>query len=153
MLQVSDMLRRWDEAVIVPMVQEAKLETIRKRDDFTFGPGTIAAFVNGADRFDYLPDTNIVQWTPLAVQYTDRHGNLGNVYRLEASMDCRTEKVTLAKAEIHGIMMLIRSTDSVNWSNPLTGQIYLQIQVDQGSANNIFLNSWQIFRISATSSR
>jgi len=145
MQPIVDMLRQYEDTVVIPMVQEAELEPIRKRDDFTFGPGTTAALVNGVGSRELQDD--MISWTPLVVQYTDRYGNIGVVYRLDAAMSQRDGKIRIQRAEISSIMSLVRTFDGIEWRNPLTDRLYRHLRTrNSEDADNVLLNSWQLFR-------
>jgi len=140
---VRDLLRLYEDEILVPLVEEAGLEAVRDRDvDVSFCPGTTVAFINNAERFYYVND--LVHWNPLSVVYSDPHGAVGTVFSLESTFDPKVETVSFQKAEITGIVTLVRHGGDVVWRDPLSGQTMLQFSMQE--ADKVLMNSWYVFR-------
>jgi len=140
---VSDLLRLYENEILVPLVEEAGLEAVRDRDvDVSFTPGTIVAFINNAERFEYIDD--LVHWNPLSVVYSDQHGNVGSVFSLDSTFHPKVETVEFQKAEISGIVTLVREDGDVVWRDPLSEGILLRFPMQE--ADKVLMNSWYVFR-------
>jgi hypothetical protein len=139
---IADMLRAYEDEVLVPLVEGANLEPVRDDRDFTMFPGSIVALVNGSSK----PQTrnDVVAWKPLTVIHMDGTGTSGDVYRLEARFRPDIELVEFTVAEICGIFRLERRPDCAAWIDPLTHQKLLTYPADR--ADRVLMHSWYLFQ-------
>lgn len=139
---VVDMLRAYEDEVLVPLVVAADLEPVRDQQDVALFPRSLAVLVNNAER--HRSWCGAIHWSPLTVVYMDEHNRSGDVYRLEAKFLPEIETVQFAVADLCGVLRLERQPDCAAWIDPMTSERLLTYPIDQ--SDRVLMHSWYLFQ-------
>jgi len=139
---VDDLLRAYEDEVLVPLVRETGYDPIRDNRDFVMSPGSILFLMNNAADFAFRGD--LVYWSPLSVLYADRNHNCGTVYTMEASFNPRREIVQFERTEITGVINIVRYHDHAAWKDPYSGNTFIRFPLED--SDKVLMNSWYLFR-------
>lgn len=134
-----EMLREFEDRVVVPLVQGIGADAIRDDAPITMLNGGIAFLANNARDYEVLGQR--IRWTPLTVVYCDAAGHIGEVFRYEAEA---TSSAQFRAAQIHDIFRLQRTSRGVEWVDVLSGRRWFELPRRRGA--DVMLNAWHIFR-------
>lgn len=139
---VGDMLRAYEDEVLLPLVRDAGLTPIRNNDDYVMTPGTLLCLMNTASTFAYVDDR--IWWTPISLIYCDLHKTVGTVFKMEASFDPQLEAVSFERSRIYGVIDIARFGNEAVWRDPYTNNILMRFPQEQ--ADKVLMNSWYLFQ-------
>lgn len=141
MRDTTEKLRAFEDATIIPLLDEMNAGAIRDRDfQLVLTAGSIAFLVNNADAFEVRG--GVTYWQPLSVVYCDRNDQKGEVFGFLAMHD--GTKGRLFQAEIHNCCCCVAHKKAVELQNAVTHRRLLRMPTDDPSG--LVLNSWYVFR-------
>ena len=138
---VGNILRAYEDEVILPLVQSTGIDPIRGNTEFVMTPGSVVFLMNNAE--DFSNNDKRIYWQPLTVLYSDQKGRTGTVYEMKASLDRGSDNIRMEFASITGIVDIVRHEDYVAWFDPLSAREF--IRYPMRDEDKVFMNSWYLF--------